>query len=86
MWWWWYYSFVLLLTLNSALIIDELENWSLPIQKELISNPKRDFLDVDSASDLVPLTVTIQTETEPIVSTKCQLCAYWLVGGCLQVH
>lgn len=49
----------------AALVINELENWNIPVVKELIDNPERDFLDVDVNSDFLDTSVSIKTVYEP---------------------
>lgn len=57
----------------NALVINELQNWSLPAVKRLIDNPEREFLDVDVSSDFVDTAVTLKSVAEPPTVLKAVL-------------
>lgn len=61
----------------AALVINELENWNIPVVKELIDNPERDFLDVDVNSDFLDTSVSIKTVYEPLPVCSAGKCVFF---------
>jgi hypothetical protein len=62
----WTLLILLIISRTEALVINELQNWSLPAIKSLINSPERDFLDVDVSSDFVDIAVSLKSVSEPL--------------------